>query len=88
MLEVTLYTKEGCGLCDDVKVELARLATVYPHHLKEVDITQDVDIFDSFRYAIPVVQIGRSELRAPITDAELASALASASSFPCVEIVS
>ena len=50
--------------------------------------TQDVDIFDRFHYAIPVVQIGRSELRAPITDAELASALASASSFPGVEIVS
>ncbi|RMG94707.1 MAG: glutaredoxin family protein, partial [Chloroflexi bacterium] len=41
MIEVVLYTKAGCGLCEEVKELLKELAFSYPHQLKEVDITQD-----------------------------------------------
>lgn len=78
MLMVLLYTKEGCGLCEAVKTELARLTAVYPHRLQEIDITQDADLFARYRFAIPVVKIGTVTLKAPITTVHLIHALQTA----------
>lgn len=78
MINVILYTKEKCGLCDEVKAELAQLAQPYPHRLTEVDITQDHDLFARCRYLIPVVEIGAARLMAPIDPDQLRSALATA----------
>lgn len=78
MLTITLYTKEGCGLCDEVKQELAGLAAAYPHSLQEVDITQDPDLFARYRFMIPVVKIGEATLKAPITRGDLRLALETA----------
>lgn len=75
MLTVTLYTKPGCHLCEDVKAELATLRPVYPHELVEVDITQDDAVYGRYRYAIPVLHIGRLELQAPIHRTQLIRAL-------------
>ena len=76
MVEVTLYTKPGCHLCEDVKEMLVGLTAVYPHHLTEIDITNDRDIFNRYHLTIPVVHIGQTELQAPITAAQLRAALA------------
>jgi len=73
--EVVLYTKAGCGLCDEVKAELARLADRFPHQLSEVDITADHDTFARYRYVIPVVKIGAQTLKAPISAVQLEAAL-------------
>ena len=78
MLTVLLYTKEGCGLCEDVKVELAQLAATYPYHLEEIDITKNADLFARYRFAIPVVKIGTVTLKAPITAVHLTRALQTA----------
>jgi glutaredoxin len=78
MLTVTLYTKAGCGLCEEVKDELAELAADYPHHLREVDITEDTDLFARYRYTIPVVKAGIQMLKAPITKSQLEAALQTA----------
>ncbi|MDX1687907.1 MAG: glutaredoxin family protein [Candidatus Promineifilaceae bacterium] len=75
MIEVTLYTKDGCHLCEEVAAKLTDLQERYPHHLTEVDITEDDDLFRRYRYAIPVVHVGDVELRAPVTEEELAGAL-------------
>ena len=75
MLTVTLYTKDGCGLCDEVKAELAELAKAFPHDLQEVDITKDADLFARYRFSIPVVKIGEQTLKAPITKSQLQAAL-------------
>lgn len=75
MLTVTLYTKEGCSLCEKVKAELAALAVRYPHDLQEVDITQDADLFARYRFTIPVLTIGEITLKAPVTAVHLQTAL-------------
>ena len=80
MINVTLYTKEGCGLCEEVKQELAHLQAAYPHQLTEVDITSDPALFARYRYTIPVIRVGEIELQAPITAVHLKAALVSASS--------
>ena len=74
-MQVVLYTKEGCGLCDEVKAELAALAADYPHTLTEIDITTQPGLFQKYRYTIPVVHIGDVELQAPITRQQLIDAL-------------
>ena len=76
MLTITLYTKEGCHLCEDVKGYLALREWRYPHKLVEVDITQDHDLFARYRYSIPVIKIGTTTLKAPITNHQLEQALA------------
>ena len=78
MIEVILYTKTGCHLCEDVRAMLGKLTAVYPHRLNEIDITSDRDIFARYHLAIPVVHIGAMELQAPITSAQLEAALANA----------
>ncbi|MBE2221249.1 MAG: glutaredoxin family protein [Anaerolineae bacterium] len=75
MLTVTLYTKDGCGLCDEVKAELAELAQAFPHKLQEVDITKDSDLFARYRFTIPVVKMGEQTLKAPISKSQLQTAL-------------
>ena len=75
-VEVTLYTKPECGLCHDVADALNLLRGRFPHHLVEIDITQDDELFQRYRYVIPVVEIGEQTLQAPITITELRQALA------------
>lgn len=75
MLTIILYTKDGCGLCDEVKAKLAKLVADYPHELQEIDITQDTDLFARYRFSIPVLKIGDTTLKAPITAVQLQAAL-------------
>ena len=78
MVQVILFTKAGCHLCEDVKAELAGLTAVYPHQLTEIDITSDRDLFARYHLTIPVVHIESAELQAPISRDQLKSALANA----------
>lgn len=78
MIDVTLYTKDGCHLCEEVADKLDVLQKRYPHHLVTVDITEDDALFRQYRYAIPVVHVRGVELRAPITTEELEEALRTA----------
>lgn len=75
---IILYTKDGCHLCNDVKAHLATMQHDHPHKLLEVDITQDRDTFAYYRFSIPVVEIGGTTLRAPITAEQLEQAFAAA----------
>lgn len=77
MITVTLFTKAGCHLCEDVKPLLKLLQADFPHQLEEVDITQDNQLFEAYRYTIPVVRIGPEELSAPITLQQLRDTLQS-----------
>jgi len=71
MLNVTLYTRKGCKLCDEVKVELNELQARYPHRLAEVDIDSDAALVENFGLEIPVVEAGPYRLKAPITRQKL-----------------
>jgi uncharacterized membrane protein len=79
MLNVTLYTRMGCKLCDEVKAELSELQSQYPHRLAEVDIDSDAALIDSFGLEIPVVEVGPYSLKAPITRQKLQMTLGAAS---------
>jgi glutaredoxin len=57
MMEVVLYTKPGCCLCDTVKAQLSRLRAVQPFEFREVNILEDSDAFVKYHEEIPVVFI-------------------------------
>ncbi len=58
MVEVVLYTKPGCCLCDVVKEQLGRLRATHPFELREVNILNDPEANEKFKEEIPVVFIG------------------------------
>jgi hypothetical protein len=49
--QVTLFTKEGCTLCDKVKDSLKEVCSVWPHSLVQVDITDEEhkDFYDRYK---------------------------------------
>ena len=50
MLEVTLYTRPGCGLCDEMKQELLRRG----YQVRQVNIDDDPELKKRYRVDIPV----------------------------------
>ncbi|HET7840690.1 MAG TPA: glutaredoxin family protein [Terriglobia bacterium] len=57
MIEVVVYSKPGCHLCDVVKEQLARLCTSYPFDFRETNILEDPESFEKYKEEIPVVFI-------------------------------
>lgn len=66
MTQITLYTKDGCHLCEDVMVLLGDLSADYPHTLTIIDIRTNRALHKKYLLTIPVLVIGHSELNAPI----------------------
>ncbi|HEY1468646.1 MAG TPA: glutaredoxin family protein [Candidatus Acidoferrum sp.] len=57
-LEVTLYTRPGCHLCDDAKAAMAPLLREFHAPLREVNIDLDAELAAKYGWDIPVVFIG------------------------------
>ena len=51
MEELILYTRGGCGLCDDMKAELVRRG----YRVREVDIDTDEALVAKYGWDVPVV---------------------------------
>ncbi len=79
MLTVTLYTRPGCGLCNEVKEHLISLQEQFPHRLAEVNIDEDPALQKKYLVSIPVLEIGPYTLVAPITLEQLKMTLGAAS---------
>jgi uncharacterized membrane protein/glutaredoxin len=71
MLNVTLYTRQGCHLCEDVKSDLNALQAQFPHRLIEVDIDSDPALASKYGLEIPVIEVGPYVAKAPITRQKL-----------------
>lgn len=78
MLNVILYTRADCRLCDDVKSDLETLQREVPHELIEIDIADDPTLEEKYGEFIPVVQVGPYVRRAPITRQDLLVSLSAA----------
>lgn len=75
-VEVMLYERRGCHLCEDAERLLLHLATRYSLRLTKVDITTDRELLRRYDIRIPVIVVaGREELEAPIDRRTLEQAL-------------
>ena len=73
---LTLYSKPGCHLCEDVRGILDDLQPECGYAIAEIDITTDATLFARYRYDIPVVVKDGVELaRGRIDEAALVALL-------------
>ncbi len=71
--QLTIYSRPGCHLCDDMKAIVERVARAVPLTLEEIDISTDPDLERRYGLEIPVLlvdgkkaakyRIGEDELR-------------------------
>jgi glutaredoxin len=54
---VTFYTKASCHLCEDARDMLDEIAAQVSYELTEIDIRGNSEIFERYRYRIPVILI-------------------------------
>ena len=57
-LEVTLYTRPGCHLCDEAKSQMAPLLAAFGGRLHEVNIDADPQLRELYNLDVPVIFLG------------------------------
>jgi len=56
--DVTLYTRPGCHLCEEVKAQIAPLLREFGVRLREVNIDADPVLRDRYTDDVPVIFLG------------------------------
>ncbi len=75
-MTLTLYSKPGCHLCEEMRAALDELQPEYRFAIDEFDITTNPELFARYRYEIPVLwKDGEEVARGRITDRELIALL-------------
>jgi len=57
-VQVTLYTRPGCHLCEEAKAVIAPLVAEFGAVLREVNIEEDRELSERYGWDIPVVFVG------------------------------
>jgi glutaredoxin len=71
--QVTFYTKAGCHLCEEARDMLDDIAALTEFELTEIDIRSKNELFEQYRYRIPVIIInGETVLEGRIEYRDLA----------------
>ncbi|HEY5429014.1 MAG TPA: glutaredoxin family protein [Solirubrobacteraceae bacterium] len=60
-MDIVLYGREGCCLCDDARVILERVRADIPFTFSERDIDRDERLLRAYLERIPVVTIDGAE---------------------------
>jgi glutaredoxin len=58
---ITLYSRQGCHLCDQAKQSIIELQKEFDFNLDEVDIDQNDELTELYGLMIPVVFINGKE---------------------------
>lgn len=70
--KLTLYSRPGCHLCDEMKDAAAPVAAEYGTVIDVVDIDQDPALQQEYGYEIPVLLVnGRKAFKFRLTAREL-----------------
>ena len=71
-IEITLYGKADCCLCDEAKAVLQRVAAGYPATIRAVDIAPDPGLRARFGGEVPVVFVdGRKAFKFRVPERDL-----------------
>ena len=77
MIELTIYSRPGCHLCDEMKTVVARVAQTIPLSLDEIDISTDPELEALYGLEIPVLMLdGKKAAKYRIEEADLMRLLA------------
>ena len=81
MIALTLYSRPGCHLCDEMKTVIARVAARVPIALEEIDISSDPALEERYGLEIPVLLVeGKKAAKYRLTDEALLRLLRSVNS--------
>jgi len=61
-MELTLYTRAGCHLCEEMKAALAPVLLEFGVALKEVDVDTDPALATCFGHDVPVLMLDDRKL--------------------------
>jgi glutaredoxin len=56
-LDVVMYTRQGCHLCEDAWATLEAARRRFPFELRKVDIDTDPVLLERFNLEVPVVEV-------------------------------
>ncbi len=71
-IHITLYTRRGCGLCEEMKDLLTLVSGAYPVDVAEVDIDNHPELRGRFDQEVPVLFIeGRKAFKYRTTESAL-----------------
>ena len=72
MIAVTIYSRSGCHLCDEMKALVTRVGRDQPLRLTEIDIAADPALECEYGLEIPVLVVnGRKAAKYRIAEADL-----------------
>ena len=72
MTRLTIYSRPGCHLCDEMKAVVARVARRVPMEVEQVDISGDAELEGLYGLEIPVLMVeGRKAAKYRISEDEL-----------------
>jgi glutaredoxin len=70
---LTLYSRPGCHLCDEMKAVIARVAERIPLSLEVIDVSQDPGLEGLYGLEIPVLLVnGTKAAKYRTTESDLA----------------
>jgi glutaredoxin len=83
---VTLYSRPGCHLCDEMKALVGRVARSHPVTLQEIDISKDAELERLYGLEIPVLIVnGRKAAKYRISEEALVRILRAGEERPAEE---
>jgi glutaredoxin len=78
LIRLTIYSRPGCHLCDEMKEVVRRVSVSVPLALDEIDISGDAELERLYGVDIPVLMVGGKKLaKYRIEESELLRVLAS-----------
>ncbi len=78
MIDVILYSREDCHLCEQARQDLEDLQPDLPHRLTVIDVDSTPELRQRFGFEVPVVEVGPYRLKAPFGRQELRMTLGAA----------
>ncbi len=54
---IEIFSKENCQLCDEAKNVIKKVKMSIEFDFIEIDITKDKEIFEKYKYDIPVIHL-------------------------------
>ena len=72
MTYLTIFSRPGCHLCDEMKAVVQRVARLLPATIEEIDISTDADLEQRYGSDIPVLMVnGKKVAKYRTTEEEL-----------------
>jgi glutaredoxin len=72
MIPVTIYSRPGCHLCDEMKLVVQRVGASIPITLEEIDISTNTELEQLYGLEVPVLFVaGRKAAKYRVSESDL-----------------